>query len=271
MYCKHCGKQITEDSKFCQHCGNKIEAETPETIIQKESGIPFQSDNKTTSKIEEQNQPKDPIVLKVEVQEKSKKTSSIIANEIIGNIKMIGVTISLVVVYMLGFILIHQKDIKKYDYETHTSYWGESCYDEDIITGYPAGLALSFERVYYEELHYNMYRIRAQYFLGTPTPEEFLKKIESLEKELDKKNKEYQRKHGNSDGIRSVEEIKQRAKEKVAENREEWNFYINSNRKYSYQEDLKNNAIYSTLICLALTIGGRYLIKLVRWINENRN
>lgn len=23
MYCKHCGKQITEDSSYCQYCGGK--------------------------------------------------------------------------------------------------------------------------------------------------------------------------------------------------------------------------------------------------------
>ncbi len=23
MYCKHCGKEIADDSKFCQHCGEK--------------------------------------------------------------------------------------------------------------------------------------------------------------------------------------------------------------------------------------------------------
>lgn len=25
MYCKHCGKEIADDSKFCQHCGGKID------------------------------------------------------------------------------------------------------------------------------------------------------------------------------------------------------------------------------------------------------
>lgn len=25
MYCKHCGKQIADDSKFCQHCGGNLE------------------------------------------------------------------------------------------------------------------------------------------------------------------------------------------------------------------------------------------------------
>ncbi len=25
IYCKHCGKEISEDSIYCQHCGSKIE------------------------------------------------------------------------------------------------------------------------------------------------------------------------------------------------------------------------------------------------------
>lgn len=26
MYCKHCGKQIADDSAFCQYCGGKVDA-----------------------------------------------------------------------------------------------------------------------------------------------------------------------------------------------------------------------------------------------------
>lgn len=29
MYCKHCGKQITDDSLFCQFCGGKQDVEAP--------------------------------------------------------------------------------------------------------------------------------------------------------------------------------------------------------------------------------------------------
>ena len=25
MYCKHCGREIADDSKFCQHCGGKLD------------------------------------------------------------------------------------------------------------------------------------------------------------------------------------------------------------------------------------------------------
>ncbi|MFW5573382.1 MAG: zinc-ribbon domain-containing protein [Prevotella sp.] len=29
MYCKHCGKQIADDSTFCQYCGGKVDYNTP--------------------------------------------------------------------------------------------------------------------------------------------------------------------------------------------------------------------------------------------------
>lgn len=29
MYCKHCGKEIADDSKFCQHCGGSQSTEIP--------------------------------------------------------------------------------------------------------------------------------------------------------------------------------------------------------------------------------------------------
>ena len=42
MYCKHCGKEIADDSKFCQHCGGKQDnisdsAQSVESITDKES------------------------------------------------------------------------------------------------------------------------------------------------------------------------------------------------------------------------------------------
>ena len=33
MYCKHCGKQIADDSVYCQHCGGKQDADLPSETI----------------------------------------------------------------------------------------------------------------------------------------------------------------------------------------------------------------------------------------------
>lgn len=37
MYCKHCGKEIADDSKFCQHCGGKLDNDVE--VIKGESPI----------------------------------------------------------------------------------------------------------------------------------------------------------------------------------------------------------------------------------------
>ena len=40
MYCKHCGKQITDDSKFCQHCGGNQEDTTTTSSTEVSSDSP---------------------------------------------------------------------------------------------------------------------------------------------------------------------------------------------------------------------------------------
>ena len=48
MYCKHCGKEIADDSKFCQYCGKSLESNT---INYFESIKSFISSNKKIVKI----------------------------------------------------------------------------------------------------------------------------------------------------------------------------------------------------------------------------
>ena len=48
MYCKHCGKEIADDSKFCQYCGKSLESNT---INYFESIKTFISSNKKIVKI----------------------------------------------------------------------------------------------------------------------------------------------------------------------------------------------------------------------------
>ena len=48
MYCKHCGKEIDDNSKFCQYCGKSLESNT---INYFESIKTFISSNKKTVKI----------------------------------------------------------------------------------------------------------------------------------------------------------------------------------------------------------------------------
>lgn len=50
----------------------------------------------------------------------------------------------------------------------------------------------------------------------------------------------------------------------------DWNDSINSARKWGYEEDMKKNATYASIICLVLCVLGRYLIKLTKWVDENK-
>lgn len=78
----------------------------------------------------------------MEVSKKGKDNSSTIANEIVGNLKMVGVALCIFLVYMMGVVLIHSKDAKPLD---ENSYWGESCYDPTTM---------SSNRMFHWQQHY---------------------------------------------------------------------------------------------------------------------
>ena len=90
MYCKHCGKQIADDSSFCQYCGEMVIDES----LLRESSTTLPANNKNiseagTSEVIIVTKEANPI--QVEVSQKGKDNSSTIANEIVGNLKMVGI------------------------------------------------------------------------------------------------------------------------------------------------------------------------------------
>ena len=130
MYCKHCGKQIADDSSFCQYCGEKV---IDELLLSENSTI-LPANNKNiseegTSEVIIVTKEVNPI--QVEFSKKGKDYSSTIVNEIVGNLKMIGIALVISLAYMIGFELIHLKDAKPLD---ENSYWGESCYDPTTMS-----------------------------------------------------------------------------------------------------------------------------------------
>ena len=242
MYCKHCGKQIADDSAFCQYCGGKVDAPAQES--KEDSTI-----DQVEQLAEKEQQPAQEVVLttkeaqplQVEVSKKTKDNSSTIANEIVGNLKMIGFALACWVVFMIGFIAVHQKDIKQHP----DSYWGESCYDE-VITG-------NFGSLNYQDIlaEYKRYRANERNGLdwsGRP-------RITSIPMKLYDK---------------SDEELEKEAKEEAEKNRADFSDYINDNRQWSFEEDRTEKAKYSAIILLAFFIVGRYLVKLTKWVGENK-
>lgn len=257
MYCKHCGKQIADDSSFCQNCGGKVDAVVKEPISGKETveestqgEVSLDEDKEKTQEVIIATKETQPI--RVEVSPKSKDNSSTIANEIVGNLKMVGIAFIFFGIYMIGFMLIHQKDIKEYDYP-NSSYFGESCYDPSTISG---NWKFNWEEHYYDQLYFNLYN-QVPICLEPPTPKQCLENAEALEKRL-KYSKE------------EIEVWRNQAKEHAKRDKQDWADTINAYRKSGYEDDLKTNATYASIICLVLCILGRYIVKLTKWVDKNK-
>ena len=253
MYCKHCEKQIADDSTFCQYCGGKVDAPAQES---KEDSVVEQVEKPT----ETEQQPAQEVVvttkesqpIQVEVSKKTKDNSSTIADEIVGNLKMIGLALAFFVVYMIGFILVHQKDIKEYD--PNSSYLGESCYDTNPLSG---NGKFNWEKYYYHDLYFKLHRQVVPFSFEPPTPKQCLEYAESLEKQL-KYNEE------------EIEYWKTQAKDHAKRAKQDWADTITLNRKIGYEADMKENATYASIICLVLCVLGRYIVKLTKWVGKNK-
>ena len=277
MYCKHCGKQIADDSSFCQYCGGKV---TDESLLQESSTI-LPANNENNS---EESTPEVIIATKganpiqVEVSKKGKDNNSTIANEIVGNLKMAGIALCIFLVYMMGFVLIHLKDVKPLD---ENSYWGESCYD-------PA--TMSSSQMFHWQQHYAKkvcmapnYKTKRNNVHGSSSDFEnlvFANSFEPInaadyslimgmngEEALSYANREAKEKELPQSLLEQYEE---EAKKDAEQDRQSFNDEISSIRKYAYEEDLKNNAIYAAIISLLVMILGRYFVKSVKWVNANK-
>ena len=270
MYCKYCGKEITDDSMFCQHCGSRLDNVAKESILKRNTCNAGNDDMDKTA-------------LSTQTIHKSKENSSIIANEIVGNLKMIGIALAILAIYMIGFIAIHQKDITKYDYETHASYFGESCYDPSTITG---NWKLHWEEHYYDLLYYELHKQSPIFISEQITPEQFLKCAERLEKEwyvkkesIERLLKEQSYSKGNVSEldldvfqmeVRNPKVLKKEAKDNAKRDIADWNTTINNYRKSGYRQDLKSTSLYVTLISLLVSLGTRYLLKLTKWVGNSK-
>ena len=266
MFCKHCGKQIANDSTFCQHCGGKVDSIESEGSVSSASEAELNESGEEDVFEEEQ----------VEVYKKATNSSSTIANEIVGNIKMIGVAFILFSVYMLGFIIVHSKDAQPLD---DIRYWGASCYDpQEMSSEHMFNWQQHYAKRVCEAPNYAK-RIRpasateiddmifANHFEPIGVGEYSLilgMKADAALTYAKMKAKEKGLPQGVMEGL--IEE----AKKDAQKDKEDFCNQISSIRKFKYEEDMKNNAIYSGIICLLSMILGRYIIKLIKWVSLNK-
>ena len=255
MYCKHCGKQIDDNSNFCQHCGSK------QDIVDK-------FDEQRASEVIVET--KEGNALQIEISRKKHVftiANETIANEIVGNLKMILLAVLLILV--IGFTLFHIRDISKFDCKTHTL--GESCYDPWSENLY----LLHWEQHYYKALNeyvnYDSWGEGDTDYNNIP-PKKCLEYAKDLENDILWSYKYY--KHNNH-GYRywrlpNFKEMRKDAKKEAVNDRQSWNNYVNRCRKEGYIEELKKNVLYVALFSFILTIFGRYLVILTKWVNANR-
>ena len=277
MYCKHCGKQIADDSSFCQYCGEKV---IDELLLSENSTI-LPANNKNiseegTSEVIIVTKEANPI--QVEFSKKGKDYSSTIANEIVGNLKMIGIALVISLAYMIGFELIHLKDTKPLD---ENSYWGESCYDPTTM---------SSNRMFHWQQHYAKrvcmapsFKSKGKNVHGFSSDFEtfaFVHSIEPInaidyslimgmngEEALSYANREAKEKQLPQSILKQYEE---EAKKDAEQDRQSFNDEISSIRKYAFEKDLKKNATYVSIISLLVMILGRYFAKSVKWVIVNK-
>ena len=278
MYCKYCGKEIADDSRFCKYCGQSVEeiilsssdTNSTETETSSEDTSEKVIESDVSVDTESHNNLKDKESLKVElVKSENKARKSLLANEIVANLKMIALALLLWGAYILGFTIYHANDRKPLD---GSSYWGESCYDPSFT---------SDTRIFNWENHYYLLVCQERdYRKKIPksnwpvmsyeplTPADVALSIElSPDGALRNAEMKAKEKRIPSDVL---DDLKKQAEQKAIDDKNSFNEEISDIRKYAFEEDLQKHMLWSAIIALCVTILGRYLIKSIKWVSENK-
>lgn len=263
IFCSECGKKIKSSSKYCRHCGAKIDEE-----FSSPSGntLTYQHEQKADTANEPILNHKISSDKPIEIKSNPSVKKSTIANEIVANLKMIGIALIIWIIYIIGFIFYRSKDAAPLT-ETN-SYYGESCYDPAIMTGswefsWEKHLATKISHIYTKKDKYGIPKldqlIASDYlYLLNPTPE---KALEEAKRQAKVKNisDEY------------FAQLTQEAKEEAKRERDSFNEEISSIRKCAYETELHAHMIWAGVISLAIMIFGRYFVLACKWVFRNKS
>lgn len=270
MYCKYCGKEISDDSKFCKHCGKQVEEsnETKEVVKQSQDDVASKVDVVVSTK---KNEP-----TKIEVTHKPNIKNAIVANEVLSNIKMILFAGCLTLVYLIVFYLINTKNFQPLK---SVEDFGSSCYDTGISAeDYP----FSWEKYFLDDAYsikpYNewsyvdSFRERispkdtAMILLNNNTFQ--VLSISYGGSEAEKDAREYFKKKKIPKEY--VDYMEREAKEKVPYIEEEFLKKVTEIRKLYFDDYLKNNMKWCVIISILTCVLGRYIIKFSYWVKKNK-
>ena len=264
IFCSECGKKIKSSSKYCRHCGAKIDEE-----FSSPSGntLTYQHEQKADTANEPILNHKissdKPIEVKIKSDPSVKKST--IANEIVANLKMIGIALIIWIIYIIGFTLYRSKDAAPLT--ESNSYYGESCYDQIIIGSWEFNwenhLAtkislISTKKNKYGVSEFNPMGTSDYLYLSNLTPE---RALEEAKRQAKVKNisDEY------------FAQLTQEAKEEAKRERDSFNEEISNIRKDAYEDELHAHMIWAGVFSLALMIFGRYFVLACRWVSRNKS
>ena len=240
MFCRFCGKEILDDSKFCQFCGSPVNeiGDTAKVMTQQTQSIDCIVSNTP-------NEPLRIELIKTKIKKPKfnikffwDKYKSIIAKEIACNAKLLCVAVVFILIYLIGFRTYHRRDIQKVYYTP----LNESRYDKKIPERYK-------------------YRYTERW-IDVP-------KLELVKKEGGGLAHDFAR----FSGEKWVETYtKERITEKTGVNE----MLVYEERRKYFKDDLSKHACYASWISVAVLILGRYLILIytipfIKWIIKNGN
>lgn len=255
MFCKYCGKEITDDSRFCKFCGNLIEEQDCVTTNDEPT-------IENRQKVEVVLSTDDSSPVQVELTHKPIIKKVTFANEVIANIKMIGIAILLWLAYIICFSIYRAGDIST------TSNYGASYYDGNMSGNWE----FEWERHYVRSIYF--FKLKASIINGRLdisslpnyelyTPEACLREADRLAKEKNISSKE-------------LEDLE--AKAKLAAEKAQKNFMdeVYTIRKHRFENEREEHMKWAAIILLLLTVLGRYIVNFFKWVittaeTENKN
>lgn len=256
MYCKYCGKDIADDSKFCKYCGKIVEE------------VELVEDLRETTKEDMIESPKVQVVLstnddqpvQVEISRKAVIKKTTFANEVVANLKMIGLSVLLWVIYILGFSIyrVVAGDLSQ------TSLYGQSCYDSPIEGHW------EFEwETHYAEAMYDLYC--KEIYKDNP-----IMYIEnSVGKHFSTYDREVCKREGDAYAQKlrlsfwRIEDIQEEAKATAKREKERFYEEVYERRLWDFEDELVEHMKWASIISIFLTIVGRYIIRFFKWVSEN--
>lgn len=204
--------------------------------------------------------------VRIEIASKPNITNETAANEVVANLKMIGLAICVIAAYFVGFSVYHAKDKKPLN---ENGYFGESCYDGVIYGG---NWEFSWEKIYYKKVDaikpYSQWSSLNKK-LGIPDMDydSYVFDV-GIDIALEMANK-----IARSKGIPKdvMEMLQSEAKEQAKNDRQSFNEEVSSKRKYSFERALKKNTKWCAIISFVFFILGRYIIKFGKWVANNKS